>query len=188
MHAPQTSTAAEPVLLREASTPNVCPFARDAEAPGLRVDRFAMLFLSLARFVGAAYATDEAGCWEAARQCADDAVGPIDGPLFVARAAALVRAIRRYRDRDFTYWPSSCNRLSNDEDRLMRLIAAARGTDSPAAEQAAAAIAGKKRGAKAIREAASEVANLSRPPAMRPTHLYPALRRSAGGFAQRRRA
>ena len=104
MHAPQTSTAAEPVLLREASTPNVCPFARDAEAPGLRVDRFAMLFLSLARFVGAAYATDEAGCWEAAHRCADDAVGPIEGPLFVARAAALVRAIRRYRDRDFVWW------------------------------------------------------------------------------------
>jgi hypothetical protein len=188
MHAPQTSTAAEPVLLREASTPNVCPFARDAEAPGLRVDRFAMLFLSLARFVGAAYATDEAGCWEAAHRCADDAVGPIEGPLFVARAAALVRAIRRYRDRDFTYWPPSCNRLSNDESRLMRLIEAARGTDLPAAEQAAAAITGKKRGAKAIREAASEVANLSRAPAMRPSHLYPALRPSAGGFAQRRRA
>jgi hypothetical protein len=188
MHAPQTSTAAEPVLLREAPTPNVCPFARDAEAPGQRVDRFAILFLSLARFVGAAYATDEAGCWEAAHQCADAAVGPIDGPLFVARAAALVRAIRRYHDQDFAYWPPSCNRLSNDEARLMRLIEAARGADLPAAEQAAAAITGKKRGAKAIREAASEVANLSCALAMRPTHSYPALRRSASGFAQRRRA
>src|ERR1700735_4411931 len=105
MHAPQTSTAAEPVLLREAPTPNVCPFARDAEAPGLRVDRFAMLFLSLPRFVGAAYATDAAGCWEAAHGCACDPVRPIEGPLSVARGAGLVRAIRRYRDRDFTYWP-----------------------------------------------------------------------------------
>jgi hypothetical protein len=188
MHAQQTSTAAEPIVLSDARTPNVCPFARDVDASRHGGDRFAMLFLSLARFVGAAYATDEAGCWEAAHQCAEDAVGQIDGPLFVARAAALVRAIRRYRDEDFAYWPSSCSRLSNDEARLMRLIEAARGTDLPAAEQAAAAIAGKKRGAKAIREAASEVAHLSCALAVRPTPLYPALRRSAGGFAQRRRA
>jgi hypothetical protein len=184
MQAQQMSTFAESVLAHDAPTPNVCPFARGAKAPERQsADRFAGLFLSLARFVGAAYATDEAGCWEAAHRCAEDVVGPIDGPLFVARAAALVRAIRRYRGEDFDYWPSSCARLSNDEARLMLLIEAARGTDALACEQAAAAIAGKKRGAKAIREAASEIANLSGALAMRPTPLYGAMRRSAGGFA-----
>jgi hypothetical protein len=185
MQAPRNATAAKPVLPRDAPTPHACPFARHAEAPRQRGDSFAMLFLSLARFVGAAYATDEAGCWEAAHRCAEDAVGPIDGPLFVARAAALVRAIRRYCDEDFAYWPSSCARLSDDEARLMRLIEAARGTDALACEQAAAAMTGKKRGAKAIREAASELANLSWALAMRPTPLYLAIRRSAGGFARK---
>ena len=184
MQAQQTATVVEPMLARDALPPNVCPFARGAKAPRQGGDRFAVLFLSLARFVGAAYATDEAGCWEAAHRCADDAVGPIDGPLFVARAAALVRAIRRYRGEDFDYWPSSCARLSHDEVRLMRLIEAARATDALACEQAATAIAGKKRGAKAIREAAGAVANLSGALAMRPTPLYGAMRRSAGGFAR----
>jgi hypothetical protein len=183
MQAQQISTAAKPVLPHDGSRPNVCPFARGAKAQAQRGDRFAVLFLSLARFVGAACATDEAGCWEAAHRCAEDVVGPIDGPLFVARAAALVRAIRRYRGADFDYWPPSCARLSNDEARLMRLIEATRGTDALACEQAAATLLGKKRGAKAIREAADEIANLSRALAMRPTPLYGAMRRSVGGFA-----
>ena len=57
MQAQQTSPAVKPALAHDASTPNVCPFADQANVPRLRpatgVDRFAALFLSLARFVGA---------------------------------------------------------------------------------------------------------------------------------------
>jgi hypothetical protein len=188
MQAQQISTEAKPVFLAEAPTPNVCPFARAAEASRPGGDRFSALFLSLARFVGAAYSTDDAGCWEAAHRCAEDALGARDGPLFVARAAALVRAIRRYRDAEFAYWPSSCARLSRDENILMALIEAARSKDSLAMEQTVAAILGKKRGAKALGEAASDVASLACALAARPTPLYAALRRSEGGFAPKRRA
>jgi hypothetical protein len=191
MHARATSTAGERARLREATTPNVCPFAYQAKVPRHRsaigADRFAALFLSLARFVGAAYATGDADCWEAAHRCAEDVVGPIDGPLFVARAAALVRAIRRHRDHDLAYWPASCNRLSGDEAKLMLLIEAAREADLIALERAAADVLGKRRGARAIHEAASQFADLCRTPAAAPTPLYGELRPSRGAGGQETR-
>jgi hypothetical protein len=192
MQAQQTSTAVKPALPHDASKPNVCPFADQAKAPRLRhtigADRFAILFLSLARFVGAAYATGDADCWEAAHRCAEDVVGPTDGPLFVARAAALVRAIRRHRDHDLAYWPASCHRLSDDEAKLMLLIAAAREADLIALERAAADVLGKQRGARAIGETAGQFADLCRTPAAAPTPLYGALRPSRGACAQPTRA
>jgi hypothetical protein len=191
MHARATATAGERALLREATTPNVCPFACQAKVPQHRgaigADRFAALFLSLARFVGAAYATGDADCWEAAHQCAENVVGPIDGPLFVARAAALVRAIRRDRDHDLAYWPASCNRLSDDEAKLMLLIESARKADLIALERAAADVLGKRRGARAIREAAGQFADLCRTPAAPPTPLYGELRPSRGACVQEKR-
>src|SRR5579864_4747824 len=116
MQAQQISTEAKPAFTRDASAPNACPFADQANVPRRRVaigaDGLAALFLSLARFVGAAYATGDADCWEAAHRCAEDVIGPAEGALFVACAAALVRAIRRHRDTDLAYWPASCDRLS----------------------------------------------------------------------------
>jgi hypothetical protein len=74
------------------------------------------------RYIGAAYATGDACCWEAAYSCVDHAPEGIDGALFVARAASLVRAIRCNRACEFCYLPSSCRRLSLDEAKLMALI------------------------------------------------------------------
>jgi hypothetical protein len=113
--------------------PNASVIVREVRAlrhpDGMCRDMRSVLLLSLARFIGAAYATGDAQCWEAAHQCAEDAAGAIDGPVFVARAASLVRTIRRCNARDIVFWPSSCARLSNDEARLMILIETARGAD-----------------------------------------------------------
>ena len=191
MQAQQISTAAKPVFTRDASTPNICPFADQANVPqrqpAIGADRFDALFLSLARFVGAAYATGDADCWEAAHRRAEDVIGPIEGPLFVARAAALVRAIRRHRDPDLAYWPASCDRPSGDEAKLMLLIEAARKADLIALERAAANVLGKRRGARAIGEAAGRFADLCRTPAAAPTPLYGELRPSRGACAQQAR-
>jgi hypothetical protein len=122
----------------------------------VRRDKQSALLLSLVRFIGAAYATGDAECWEAAHQCAEDAAGANDGPIFVARAASLVRTIRRCTARDFVYWPASCVRLSNDEASLMILIESACGADPFASRRAALDIVGEQHVAEVIR-AASEL-------------------------------
>jgi len=93
-------------------------------------DEFCRTALSLFRFIGAAYATGASDCWEAAYRFADEAPGISDSPLLVARVAALVRILRSGRPCDLCFMPPSCRRLSRDEAELMRLLAAARGSEA----------------------------------------------------------
>jgi hypothetical protein len=92
-------------------------------------DEFATAALSIIRFIAAAYATSDAACWEAAFAFAEGAVGAENGPLLVARTAALVRLIRRSRNRDLCCLPSPCNRLTVEEKQIMMLVDAARRDD-----------------------------------------------------------
>jgi hypothetical protein len=89
-------------------------------------NEFSTAVLSVLRFIAAAYATGEAECWEAAFRFADNAAGE-DGPLLVARVAALVRAIRRHHDP--ICLPPSCSGLSIDERHIMMLIGLAHDND-----------------------------------------------------------
>ncbi len=134
-------------------------------------DAFAAVALSLVRFIAAAYATGDADCWEAAYRVADDSASTSDGALLVARAAGLVRVIRRCRDRDLTYLPSSCNRLSIEEARLMALIEAARSGDTVELAIAASGLVEIGHEGETIR-AANALADLSRRPAMRRPPRY----------------
>lgn len=84
------------------------------------------LILAIVRFLCAAYCTDDAKYWHAALCCAEDTMGPIDGPSFLARAATLVIAIRKERIRDFEFLPAACERASPDEAHLLQMLAAAR--------------------------------------------------------------
>ncbi len=133
-------------------------------------DEFAAVTLSLLRLIGAAYTTGYACCWEAAYRLADDRAGTCDGPLLVARAAGLSRMIRRCRDHDVVYLPSSCNRLSADEARLMGLIDAARLGDPVELATAVSGLVGTGHESETIR-AANALADLSRRPA--PRHAAP---------------
>ncbi|MDF0578608.1 hypothetical protein [Bradyrhizobium yuanmingense] len=114
-----TSDAGEPLL---------CPLqAALATRPDIdSYDDFSRLALALLRFIGAAYATGASDCWEAAYRFAEEAPGIADSPLLVARAAALVRILRKERPCELCFMPPSCRRLSKDEAELMRLLAVAR--------------------------------------------------------------
>ncbi|QQO23992.1 hypothetical protein JJB98_31020 [Bradyrhizobium diazoefficiens] len=106
----------------------LCPRqATPAARPCLEsYDDFCRVALALFRFIGAAYATGAADCWEAAYRFADEAPDIADRPLLVARVAALVRILRSGRPCELCFMPPSCRRLSKDEAELMRLLAAAR--------------------------------------------------------------
>ncbi len=113
----------------DAGEPLLCPLqAALAARPDIdSYDDFSRLALALLRFIGAAYATGASECWEAAYRLAEEAPGIADSPLLVARAAALVRILRRERPCELCFMPPSCRRLSRDEAELMRLLAVARG-------------------------------------------------------------
>ncbi|RAI44002.1 hypothetical protein [Rhodoplanes roseus] len=87
------------------------------------------LALALVRFVCAGYMTASADCWEAAHAHADATFGAVDGPPFVARAGALVRALRAERRAGFAFFPASCAQVSRDEAELIALVQAARAGD-----------------------------------------------------------
>jgi hypothetical protein len=154
MHMQSKAIVAEGAAPCRPTEPNASVFVQDVRAlkqlGSVCRDKHSVLLLSLVRFIGAAYATGDAQCWEAAHQCAEEAAGAFLGPMLVARAASLVRTIRRCVARDIVYWPSSCARLSNDEASLMMLIETARGPDLLALRRAALGVVGEQHVAEAI--------------------------------------
>jgi hypothetical protein len=121
-------------------------FARSSadchDRPSVCRDPGEHLALALVRYVCAGYMTASADCWEAAHACADDTFGPVDGPSFVARASALVRALRAERQLPFAFFPASCGRMSRDEVDLITLLHAARRDDAVRLERQAARMTG----------------------------------------------
>lgn len=79
------------------------------------------LLLSVFRFIGAAYETGDASCWEAAYGRAEAECGLLDGLMLVAQATAMIRLIRSDRPR-FGLLPPSSRWLSSDEALLMQLV------------------------------------------------------------------
>ena len=78
------------------------------------------MIVALLRFIGAAYETGDAACWEAAHARAEDELGSLDGALLVAAAAVVVRTILSCRD--FGFLPPPCRRLSDDETALLHFL------------------------------------------------------------------
>ncbi|AMA56067.1 hypothetical protein [Bradyrhizobium sp. CCGE-LA001] len=116
------------VAVPEAEQSRLCPLQAVLSTPRSveSYDQFSRVALSLFRFIGAAYATGASDCWEAAYRFADETPDIADGALLVARAAALVRILRRGRSCELCFMPPSCRRLSKDETELMRLLTVAR--------------------------------------------------------------
>jgi hypothetical protein len=111
-----------------------CPEASACRAepgtlmPHQGAERAVMLAL---RFIAAAADTGDAACWDAALDGAEAAFGPRDGALLVARAAALLRAMRR-EGAGLDFLPPPCRRLSADEaDLLGAFRARLQGRDTP---------------------------------------------------------
>lgn len=109
-----------------------CPRDPGAVLPRDGVERAVMLAL---RFVAAAAETGDAACFDAAFDGAEAALGPRDGALLVARAAALIRALRR-DEAELHFLPPPCRYLSPGEARLLAALrlrlAGRRGTDGAA--------------------------------------------------------
>ena len=84
------------------------------------------LTLDLSRCICAGYASEHIGPWEDACRLADERLGPVDGPAFLARALMLVRAVLNERKRGFCFMPLGCKRISEDEQVLMAVVHAAR--------------------------------------------------------------
>lgn len=111
------------------ASPRRCPASACTEGSGCPVDpgaatlprdgveRAVMLAL---RFVAAAAETGDAACFDAAFEGAEAAFGPRDGALLVARAAALVRALKR-DGVDFAFLPP-CRWLSPGETHLLAAL------------------------------------------------------------------
>jgi hypothetical protein len=88
-------------------------------------DEGELLALSITRFIAAGYMTGDVACWDAAHNSAEDILGPTAGSQFVAAMATLMRAIRTERQTDWRFLPAPCCRVTDDEFRLVRLIALA---------------------------------------------------------------
>jgi ubiquinone biosynthesis protein UbiJ len=105
-------------------------------------DEGEMLAVSVSRFIAAAHMTSDAACWDAAYNCAETILGADEGPLFVARIAGLMRALRAERSAAWHFLPAPCCRLTGDEQALVDLLALARGRHSSEVDRVAARIAG----------------------------------------------
>jgi hypothetical protein len=85
-----------------------------------------VLALSILRFVAAGYLTSDVACWDAAHDGAERLLGTVAGPQMVALMTGIMRAIRREREGDWRFMPAPCCRVTEDEQRLIELIALAR--------------------------------------------------------------
>jgi hypothetical protein len=89
-------------------------------------DEAEVLALALLRFVAAGYLTSDVACWDAAYEKAEQALGPVEGPLAVAAVTGIMRAVRRERRADWHFMPATCCRATEDEGRLIGMIGLAR--------------------------------------------------------------
>lgn len=92
----------------------------------LGFDGLDSLMLDLIRCVCSGYASGDIAKWEMAYRLADQRLGGIDGPSFVARAVSLMRAVQMERKVRFGFRSLGCQRISGDEFLLMAVIRAAR--------------------------------------------------------------
>ena len=96
-----------------------CP--ADPTAATLPRDGVARAVMLALRFVAAAAETGDAACFDAAFDGAEAALGPRDGALLVARAAALVRALKR-EEAELRFLPPPCRYLSPGEAVLLAAL------------------------------------------------------------------
>ncbi len=89
-------------------------------------DESEVLAITIARFIASGYMTTDVACWDAAHDCAERLLGPVQGARMVASIAVVIRALRREREEDWRFMPANCCRLTKDEQDLVRVLALAR--------------------------------------------------------------
>lgn len=96
------------------------PFARS-----MRLTLVELLALDLSRCFCQGWADAHIGAWEHAFRAAEERLGPIEGPILVARVFAFMRALLRERRRGLRYLQVGCTRICLDEQDVMRVLQAA---------------------------------------------------------------
>lgn len=90
------------------------------------LDPIDVLIIRLIRRVCAGYASGQTAHWDAACDLAEQDLGSIDGPSFVARTISLMRAVQRERNGGFGFMSPWCSHISEHELQIIALIRAAR--------------------------------------------------------------
>lgn len=125
---PARRTAAQP--LTRAAGPSVPACAAVLSGSGsfdpMPSDATERALVLVLRCLAAAGETGDALCWDAAFDRAEQAFGPRDGTLVVARVAALHRSLARSGSAPYVL-PLPCRRLSRGEADLLKLFRASIG-------------------------------------------------------------
>lgn len=146
---PSDENALQSLACAEATTPEPVNHHIEPLLPHIEIvtDR---LILALVRFICSAYVTGRASCWHAALESAEEVLGPANGPAFFARAAGVVRALRKERSRAFQFLPPACELASPDERALLSLLHATRRPDPAILRARAAVLTGHNRSASTV--------------------------------------
>lgn len=81
------------------------------------------------------YATNSAQPWEHAMKLAEEQLGELEGPVFIAKVTALLRALRRERALGLSYLSIGCRHVSPDELAVTGLLKSVRIKDHAAFER-----------------------------------------------------
>jgi hypothetical protein len=95
-------------------------------------DEAEVLALTITRFIAAGYMTQDVACWDAGHQCAEEALGFVNGPQLVAAMAGVMRALRVERQGPWQFMPATCCRVTQDEVSLLTALTQARVADATA--------------------------------------------------------
>lgn len=100
-------------------------YAWDEQRPlagTLRLKPIEVLILDISRCFCYGWSSGDVEAWADAFDLSEDHLGPVDGPAFVARVIALMRAILRERPNAFSCMPVGCRHISNDEQTMMTVV------------------------------------------------------------------
>lgn len=109
------------------------------------IDEAEVLALSVTRFIAAGYMTGDVACWDAGHACAEEMLGPAEGPRLVAVMASIMRALRAEREAPWQFLPATCCRviMTRDEVSLIQAFGLARRGEHDALTVACAMLAGR---------------------------------------------
>ena len=106
-------------------------------------DEAEVLALAVIRFIAAGYMTGDVACWDAGHACAEEMLGPAEGPRLVATMASVMRALRAEREQPWQFMPATCCRVTRDEASLIQAFGLARRGKHDALTAASARITGR---------------------------------------------
>jgi len=91
-------------------------------AESMHLSPIEVFILDVARCFCHGCSSGRIGAWEHAFQLGDERLGPADGPAFIARVFAFMRAVMHERCRSLGFMPVGCRRICTDEQIMMLVV------------------------------------------------------------------